>query len=216
MKRDVNFLFFGLLILLLIGMVGVMLYSDYTYHKVNIQYIDFKERFEEAQQKLNHTRAELEAKDIELYEREQDLVDIINQLNLSKKKESSLSEYYTTIKSEKDTLSSTLSETEEELNTLESDYLSEKLDHDTCKKDVSLWKAEFNAANTDLGECKASVSNLSGSINGVASKLEEVMAALKDLDCNESSCDEEKKELEQIIQDTQTTMVEIKNRINTI
>lgn len=216
MKKDVNFIFFGLLILLLIAMVGAMLYSDYTYHKVNAQYLEFKNMYEQAQSELNQSRAELETKDLELQEKENALIEIINELNLSKQKESSLSEYYTTVKTEKEGLQEELSGTVEERDKWKTDYQTTKQDLSICEKNSDLLEINLNNEKTKLAECKQSVGNLGPYFENITSKLEEVTTALDDLDCGEETCEGDQGVLEDLIQDLQAIIVELKGEVDNI
>jgi len=216
MKRDVNFVFFGLLILLLIAMVGVMLYSDYTYHKVNAQYLEFKEMFEEAQNDLNKSRAEINAKNEELQKTEQALVDIINELNLSKQRVSSLSDYYTTVRGEKENLEEDLSQTEQERDQWKSDYVAAKQDLGVCEKSYDLKKKEVELLESDIAAYRNSADELSANIGNATAKLEVIMEAVGDLDCNESSCEGDKTTVEDLIESLQEILLAIGDEIDTM
>jgi len=213
-KRDVNFVFFGLLILLLIAMVGVMLYSDYTYHKTNAQYLKFKEMFERAQNDLNRSREEIKAKDEELQETEQALIDIINELNLSKQRISSLSDYYTTVRSEKEDLERDLSRIERERDQWKSDYVAAKQDLGVCEKSYDLKKKEVELLNSEVLAYRNSIDELSGKIGNATAQLEVIMDAVGDVDCNESSCEEDKDSIEDLIQSLQEILIQIESKID--
>ncbi|MBN2014889.1 MAG: hypothetical protein JW778_06890 [Candidatus Altiarchaeota archaeon] len=216
MKKDVNFIFFGLLILLLTAMVGTMLYSDYTYHKVNAQYLEFKNMFEQAQDQLNQTKSEIEAKDLELQEKENSLIEIINELNLSKQKETSLEGYYTTVKTEKEGLQDQLSDTVEDRDKWRTDYLTTKQELGICEKDSDLLEMNLNNEKNKVIECKKSVAGLKTYVENITSKLEETMTALEDLDCGELTCEGEKDELEELIQELQTIIIKFEEEADKI
>ncbi|RLI92344.1 MAG: hypothetical protein DRO89_02290 [Candidatus Altiarchaeales archaeon] len=215
MKRDVNFVFFGLLILLLIAMVGIMLYSDYTYHKVNAQYLKFKEMFEQAQNELNRSREEIKAKDEELQEKEQALIDIINELNLSKQRISSLSDYYTTVKSEKENLEMDLSRIERERDQWKSDYLAAKKDLGVCEKNYDLKKKEVELLESDIAAYRDYATKLSLNIDIAMEEAEDLMNALDIVDCtNASVCEDEIENITEMLQDLQSTLLLINDNID--
>ncbi len=214
MKRDINFVFFGLLILLLVAMVGVTLYSDYTYHKVNGQYLEFKKMFEQAQEDLNKSRAEINAKNEELLETEQALLDIINELNLSKQRASSLGDYYTTVKSEKAVLAEDLFETEQERNQWKSDYVAARQDLGVCEKNYDLKKKEVGLLESEIVAYRDYGSKLSINIVIAREKAEDLMKSLDDVDCdNASICEDRTENITEMLEDLQSTLLLINDNI---
>ena len=215
MRRDVNFVFFGLLILLLIAMVGVMLYSDYTYHRVNARYLKFREMFEQAQNDLNRSREEIKAKDEELQEKEQALIDIINELNLSKQRISSLSDYYTTVRSEKEDLERDLSRIEQERDRWKSDYLAAKQDLEVCEKNYNLKKREVELLESDIAVYRDYAAKLRVNIGIAREEAEDLMNALDIVDCaNASVCEDEIENITEMLQDLQSTLLLINDNID--
>lgn len=214
MRRDVNFIFFGLLILLLISMTGIMLYSDYIYHKSNAEYLEFKRKYEKACDDLNESRAEVNAKNEELQGTEQALIDIINELNLSKQRVSSLSDYYTTVKGEKELLEGDLSKTEQERDKWKSDYVTARQDLGVCEKNFDLKKREVELLNSEIATYINSVDKLSADIGNATAQLEVIMEALGDLECNESSCDDGKTTIEDLINSLQEILIQMDEEVD--
>ncbi len=199
-----NFIFFGLLLLLLIAMVGVTLYSDYTYQGVNARYREFKKMFEHVEEDLNKSRAELNLKDKELQEKEQALVDIINELNLSKQRVSSLSDYYTTVRSEKDVLESDLSQTQEERDKWKTDYTTARTDLGVCEKNYDLKKEEVKQLELTrvLHQNYAKIAE---------SLAESMMDILKTVKCdNSSTCNDKIENVTETLEDLQAELDKIK------
>jgi chromosome segregation ATPase len=214
MRRDVNFIFFGLLILLLISMIGIMLYSDYIYHKSNAEYLEFKRKYEKACEDLNESREEMNTKDEDLQRTEQALIDIINELNLSKQRVSSLSDYYTTVKGEKELLEGDLSKTEQERDKWKSDYVTAKQDLGVCEKTLDLEKIQVELLNSEIVTYMNSVDELSADIGNATAQLEVIMEALGYINCNESSCREDKATVEDLINSLQEILIQIDAEID--
>jgi chromosome segregation ATPase len=184
-KKDVNFIFFGLLLLLMIAMAGVMLYSDYTYHKVNGDYIRFKQMYDKAQDDLNQSKTDVRAKEMALDEKERELIDIVKELNLSKQKESSLSGYYVTVKSEKEQLNESLSTAISARDRYKADYESSRLTLSVCQRDIELEKKTVST-------CQANLLSYRVASADAALKAEQLMAALDTFSCkNKTVCDDD-------------------------
>lgn len=210
MKRDVNFLFFGLLLLLLVAMVGVMLYSDYTYQKVNRQYMEFKRMFEQAQEELNQSRAEVRAKEAELDEKEQQLIDLFKELNLTKMKESSLSKYYSEVKSEKQRLNEDLIKVTEEKDSCIIKLDKMVMERDTYKKGYELEKRWRISYQNTADKCASEVAK---SYNNSLT----LMLILDDLDCrNRTIYQDDIEDARDILISIQTSLDKIQTSLDEI
>lgn len=205
MKKDVNFIFFGLLLLLMIAMAGVMLYSDYTYHKVNGDYLRFKEMYDLAQKNLTNSREELQAKQLNLEELEQNMTDLWNELQLSKTKESSLSGFYTTVQTQKQQLNESLGAAISARDRCRSDYETSRLTLSVCQRDIELEK------KTVLS-CKANLVSYQIGSADAALKAEQLMAALDTFGCkNKSVCQDDLDDAMIILQNLQSKLNSMKS-----
>ncbi|HEX54875.1 MAG TPA: hypothetical protein ENF49_01975 [Candidatus Altiarchaeales archaeon] len=174
MKRDVNFILFGILILLIMSMVGMALYSDYTYHEIDNKYREFKKKLDEAQRKLNETNMLLIEREMELNETERQLIDIINELNLSKQKISSLGEYYKNLRGRNEEL-------EEELNKVKDDRDLWKSNYFEVKEDLGFCNQSLKLCNSQLYSKDLKIEKLRVEINNFNSYLEEINEGLDNM-----------------------------------
>ncbi|HIE34191.1 MAG TPA: hypothetical protein EYP86_03530 [Candidatus Altiarchaeales archaeon] len=165
MKRDVNFIFFGIMILLVLCMVGIALYSDYSYHDVNRRYLEFRNKLEETQMELNNTRMQLEEREKKLNQTERQLVDIINELNLSKQRISSLGEYYTDLKGEKEELEENLSRVIQDRDAWKSNYFD-------AQQNIAFCNQSLKQCNLNLGFERSRVDSLRLKMAEFSSKLD--------------------------------------------
>lgn len=154
MKRDVNFILLGLLITLLMSMVGMALYYQETYENLGLKHRTVLDEIEETRDRLNNTISEVEAKSAELQKKEQILLDIINELNLSKQKASSLGDYYEDVRGEKEALGESLSKTRDERDEYELKYSNSERELGVCEKDKKLREDELSKANSDITKLK--------------------------------------------------------------
>jgi chromosome segregation ATPase len=107
MKRDVNATLMVLLLVAVFSVMVLIVYNAYAYHNLGNRYKDARKEIEVAYVRLNVTQQELAAKDKELAvreaalsEKEAQLDKYFKDLNLSKSRESSLSEMFSDIRDE--------------------------------------------------------------------------------------------------------------------
>ena len=167
MKKDINTILLGLVVFLLISIVVLTLYYQETYRNLDRNY-------REATSKLNKTISEVKIKSEELNKREKELIDIINELNISKQRISSLSDYYESLKGEKEIL-------ENRLKTMESDRDKYKLNLDekiqelkVCEKDKKLFSDELNNANAKISKAGGKVGNMSKIVHSMETNLDDM------------------------------------------
>jgi len=167
MKKDINTILLGLVVFLLISMVVLTLYYQETYRNLDRNY-------REATNKLNKAVSEVKIKSEELNKREKELIDIINELNISKQRISSLSDYYESLKGEKEIL-------ENRLKTMESDRDRYKLNLDekiqelkVCEKDKKLVSDELNNANAKISKAGGKVNNMSKIVHYMETNLDDM------------------------------------------
>ncbi len=209
MKKDVNLIFFGLVVFLLISILGITLYYQETYKSLDASHQEAMDKIIDTECKLNDTLAEVEAKSAELDQRERDLIDIYNELNISKQKISSLSSFYEEVSSEKDNL-------EDKINFAEADRDRYKLSLDeasqellVCERDKELFSDEVSEANSKILEARGKLEEnmskavlildtyldniknlLDEEIGGEDGDIEKILDELEDVkdDFNECGC----------------------------
>jgi chromosome segregation ATPase len=204
-KKDVNFIFFGLLLLLMIAMAGVMLYSDYTYHKVNGDYMRFKQMYDDAQKNLTISKENLKVQELVLNEKDRNLTDLWNELQLSKQKETSLSGYYTTVKTEKQQLNESLSTAISARDRYRSDYESSKLTLSVCQRDIELEKKTVSS-------CQANLLSYRVASADAALKAQQLMAALDTFSCkNKTVCENDLEDAVTLLENLQAKLNSMKS-----
>jgi len=172
MKRDVNFILFGILILLIMSMVGMALYSDYTYHEINEKYREFKKKLDEAQRKLNETNMLLIEREMELNETERQLIDIINELNLSKQKISSLGEYYKNLRGRNEELEEELSKVKDDRDLWKSNYFEVKEDLGFCNQSLKLCNSQLYSKDLKIEKLRVEINNFNSYLEEINEGLD--------------------------------------------
>lgn len=164
MKKDVNFTLFSIIALLLISIVMITIYYNSTYRKLNSDYWVALEDMEKTREELNRTASEIQIKNDELLKKEKSLIDIINELNLSNQRVTSLGEYYADLKGEKEDLESDITEITGERDSWKSEYTSARVDLDYCQRNYESTKIQLMNANASLSKLQ----NMGDDIKGYA------------------------------------------------
>ncbi len=180
MKRDVNLILFGLVVFLLFSMVGITLYYQETYRSLDESYSQATGKIRETERQLNKTIAEVGRKSEELDRREKELIDIINELDVSKQKISSLGDYYQNLKGEKETLENRLdsAESKRDLYKLNLDEKTKELE--VCEKDKKLLQSELGDAEKTISTAKGKVGNMSSVAYSLLLNLNEMESIIDD------------------------------------
>ncbi|MFC2154537.1 hypothetical protein ACFLRC_03530 [Candidatus Altiarchaeota archaeon] len=191
MRYNVSLILSGLLLLTLISMLTLTFYYKYTYDELRTEYRVAIDEVTDAAGDLNRTMQEVEAKEKLLNTKEQILIDYINELNLSKERETSLGTHFTELRGEKEELSTNLTEARERLDELSRDYERAKTDLDVCEVDYRICQEEAE----DLPYLKGNFSKLEEDMNNA---WDELSTALDKLESTESQADELKDEINQL------------------
>ncbi|MBM3309333.1 MAG: hypothetical protein FJY77_03680, partial [Candidatus Altiarchaeales archaeon] len=140
MKRNVNFLLFGLVLLSVVAIIAIsVLYSiryDRFKESSGLLEKDLMAKVEE----LNRTLAEVKAKEELLNQKERVLSSYISELNLSKERETSLGGHFIDLKNEKIYLEDKLNKTLLDRDKWKTYYDTTKKDFDVCRLDYELEK----------------------------------------------------------------------------
>jgi len=150
MKRDINLKLLWIIAGLLIAIVVLAVYSNETYKMMNKKYYVSLSRLKEIEAKLNLTEEKLRNKSKILEEKEKMLIDIINQLNLTEQKITSLSGYYSELKGEKEILEEKLAKEIKEKESYKSKYLETVQSLEICKQDKKLKDAQLSILNEKI------------------------------------------------------------------
>ena len=142
MKRNINFLLFGLVIVSMFAMLGMALYYKSTYDELNERYMNSKEEIMRAAADLNQTIAEVNAKEALINQKEMILSSYISELNLSKERETSLGMHFTDMKNENTYLQDKLNKTISDRDKWKGFYDTTKTQYDVCRMDYELKKEE--------------------------------------------------------------------------
>jgi chromosome segregation ATPase len=235
MKRDVNFYLFGLLFFLLLSMVGLAFYFNYTYEGINARYEKSLKNLKNLSRELNATIYELNKKNLELIRKEKTLIDIVNELNLSKQKISSLGDFYTQEKGVREELEENLQETMQERDFWKLNYTQTKQDLDLWKKNYQVKERELRRASSRISSLEVIIGNIKREIehdNGVdehlgdierkISAIEDVLDDIEDIifeirgEDPKENLKEKVEELEDLVLELKGKVSKLKNNINEI
>ena len=147
MKRDVNFVFFILIIAVVVSFAGFTAYYQVSFRNINEEY--------------NTKLAELNKVTKELLEKKSSLLQTTTELNTTKQGREELGEKYGDLKTERDAL-------EEDRNTYRDNYCKTKseleqktsqvntltTELDATKSDRDRWKNKYDECDADLEECE--------------------------------------------------------------
>ncbi len=174
----------SILIVMGVSMVGMALYFNKTYEAIGQDYEQALKDVREKAKELNETAGAMNEREAELKRAEQEMLDYINELNLTKSRVSSLGTHFTTLKSDKEILEANLSKTTTERDDWMSKYTSTKTSLDICTRDYNIKAERLKASDTKIGVLKADAIEVEGDINYVlaqANKIESNRRTLKNL-----------------------------------
>jgi len=226
MKHNVNFFLFGIIILLLFAMIGMALYFNTTYAGLSLRYNKAMDNIKNLTYQLNETLKEVNEKNLELMKKEKTLIDIVNELNLSKQKISSLGEFYTQEKGVREELEMDLEKVREERDFWKLNYTQTKQDLELWKKNYLIKVQELNRATSRISLLSSVVDNIEKEVSGsegideIESEIEEVIDIIEyDLDGLEDIIDDVrgedvKDELDDKAQEIKESIETLKSKIN--
>jgi len=180
MKKDVNLILFGLVVFLLFSMVGITLYYQQTYRSLDESHAKAMGKIRETECQLNETITEVGRKSDALDKREAELTDIINELNLSKKKISSLGDYYENLRGEKETLENQLDSAESNRDRYKLNLDEKTKELEVCEKDKKLIQSELSDAEDTIAITRGKVGNLSSIIYSLGVTINEIDSIIDD------------------------------------
>ncbi len=167
MRKDVNFILFGLLLLSLVSMIALTLYYKSVYQGLSARYADAQTDIDKKASELNETITLVNAKEDLLNKKEKILLDYINELNLSKNRELSLGEHFTALQGEKEELQEDLNITRGENKRLESAYTEAKKDLDVCDVNYQLKTKELTDVSNQLVAAESALLNMGTHVDDV-------------------------------------------------
>ncbi|OYT27703.1 MAG: hypothetical protein B6U97_00895 [Candidatus Altiarchaeales archaeon ex4484_96] len=180
MKKDVNLVLFGLVIFLLFSMLGLTLYYQETYKSLDVSHKKAMDKIKETEYSLNETKDEMIKKSLELDAQEKELIEIINELNISKQKVSSLGDYYQNLRGEKEVLETSLDEAESARDNFKLG-LDEKIKElEVCEKNKGLIQNELADVSDRLSIAKGKAGNMSSIIHSLSMNLDEMDKIIDD------------------------------------
>ena len=173
MKKDINFILIGLLLLALISIAGMAVYYDGTYKDLNVQYTEAANEIRASADELNKTICEVNAKNDELDKKEKVLRDIIDELNLSEQKFSSLGDLFTDVRGDKEELEVELTETVTEREQWKSDYTGIKLQLGVCETDYAIAKSKVVQLEDTKNRMKTYTTDADLKLAAISRKLDD-------------------------------------------
>jgi chromosome segregation ATPase len=152
MKKDVNFVFFILIIATVVSFAGFTAYYQVSFRNINVEY-DTK-------------LAELNKVTTDLLEKKAVLLQTSVELNTTKKGREELGERYNEVKderdslqTERDTLKENLYQTKSELEQKKTQVTALSTQLVAAESEVEKWEGKYKSCDEDLDECKADLAS---------------------------------------------------------
>jgi chromosome segregation ATPase len=220
MKQDVNFLLLSLLLIALMGMAAIALFAQSEYHNLLGMNSEARSNLETKSALLDNKTAEVETMRQELETRQQALVDMVKELNLSKERQESLGGFFNDLKGAKQSLEENLTAVQEAKGGIERRLASTQKDLEVCTVTVSFkdkqianssskisklvnqiasYSITFNKENSGLGNINTDLAKVKSDLASYESKITTIRNSI-----NDSSAKSELYELKGDIADTRT------------
>lgn len=211
MKRNVNFMLLLLVLASMLSMTVMAWYYKRTYDDLNGRYASARADILAAAEELNRTISEVEAKEELLNRKEVILTDYINELNLSKERETSLGSHFTDMRNDNIYLGEKLNKTVLDRDKWQSLYNVTQRNYGVCIVDLQGKTVELQES---LGEINR-IQGLKPSLDASAGKLEEREG---DVSTNVGKIDDLAREIGDMADDVDnaTLSSEIKSNANEI
>lgn len=181
MKKDVNFILLGLLVLLVGSIAGLSVYYYDTYQNLNSEYLTALKKVENIRDKLNSTLAEVNVKEQELNEKEKILSDYIAKWNLSKERDFQWENIYSDVKGKKEELEQTLETTKKERDNWMLNYTLLKQDIGLCESNLKLKVRQLGDVNRTLTEFREDRKSVRSDIADVENRIDDMMNDIGDI-----------------------------------
>lgn len=189
MKRDINFVFLAILVLLLMSMVGMAIYYRNTYHNLNLDYQMALDRVGNTSIELNKTLEILNAKNEELDKKKALLVDVIERLNLSKGRDFQWENIYLDVlqkkaqlEEERSNLKGNLAKVSNEKEIFRQNLTQCRIDYYSEENKRRVAENNLNLANSQISELARKNTNLKSDINSANDKIEDISGSLNSID----------------------------------
>ena len=171
MKHDVNFFLLAVLLVLVVGMTGLVMYYHISITQIQTDYNYALSNLENLSSVVNQTHQELLIQQQNLAEKEAVILKFKNDLSLFKKRETSISDILLEEKGKAESLSSTLNSSIEERDRYRNLYNKYYTEGEQCK-------LEYTDVSAKLRTTEAKVINIRGEYEMMSLKLAEVTSAM--------------------------------------
>lgn len=155
MKQNVNVVLLGLLLVMVFSITGLTLFYKYTYDRLDDRYDGALVEIQDRTAELNRTIEQVQDKESQLHQVELELLDYVNELNVTEEKVTSLGEHFTNLRGEKDEILDSYNLTLEQKEEVERALDIARQDLDVCEVDYRLKKKELENAERDITNIKA-------------------------------------------------------------
>jgi len=187
MRRDVNKFLLALLLIACVGIVLLVVYYNLSYHRLNTRYDDALDKLENKTAALNKTLIEVQEKEAKLQEKEQALQTYLEELNLSKKRESQLGSRFQDVKQTKENLAQSLNETIKERNRWINTYEETNQDLKVCETDLQGEKNTISSMQSRANNLILKVDSLKPRTGTVDAAASDIYSSLQDLNGERST-----------------------------
>jgi len=207
MKHNVNFGLLGLLLLVLLTMIGLVVYYNWTFESLSRRYDEALGNLANVTRNVNQTQHELVAREALLKEKERILSDYLKELNISKQRETSLGGHYVEMKTTADDLSKNLNQTLVERNKYAAQadkYYADSLD----------WKGKYDKSTNDLSAANTRISRLKGNSLELENSIGQFNTELTDLENRVKSMKNRADTIHNTCQNCSSTADDLRNDVS--
>jgi hypothetical protein len=182
MKRNVNLLLLWLVLASMFAMILMDVYYNTTYDELVVNFTRMKQKYEMANNELNRTISEVEAKEELLNRKEVILTDYISELNLSRERETSLGTHFIDLKNENVYLGDKLNKTVLDRERWQSMYNATQRNYDVCRVDLNLEETRSNERLDEINRIEGMKPSMDAGIGRLGVREGDVSSNVGDID----------------------------------
>lgn len=171
MKHNVNYVLLGIIIVILVSWVGLIGYGYVTFQGLRTQYNVALAELENTSREVNRTHNELMVKESLLAEKEKILLDYLGELNISKQRETSISEHFLNEKEKAEQLETNLESASTDRDRYQSLY-------NKYFDESQLYQTKYTESKTNLDSAQNKIGRAKGDATEINNILEDVEAEL--------------------------------------
>ncbi|HHQ45010.1 MAG TPA: hypothetical protein ENN13_02620 [Candidatus Altiarchaeales archaeon] len=182
MKHDVNQLLLGLLFMACLGMILIVVYYNMSFDLMSEKYDESVGNVRNMSSALSSTLNEVQEKEALLAQKEALLEEYLNELNLSRRRESTLGTHYENLSAERSRLENDLSGMTSERDRWKGMYGDVRDEADVCSAELRIKSMRIVNLESDMSSAVLKISETTVVLNEISDLLVRLERDLKDLD----------------------------------